>query len=470
MNTLVKKLTLTASLILPSLTFFNSVLADEIIVVGAGLSGLTVAYELEKNGHDVTVLEASSRIGGRMYTLYDQFEQGQFAEAGGELLDAVHVHNNLHNYIQQFGLQLEEVGYDHVDEGAYFLDGQLIPYDQLKKVMGRKVNREFNRFWDELAALGEQVQNPKKPQKSANAAQLDAMSVADWLDSLALIPHARTLADQYITGEYDSPEALSALFLAQQVKTYANVKDKHVEIFRISGGNSLLPKAFAQNIKGNIKLNMPVTDIQQTKTGVRVIANGDAFKADYAVVTTSLPAMRNIRFIPALPAKKAQATQELNYGAHTKVMLQYSKRFWLDNNLGGDTASELPIGWTWEATDQQAGSTGILIAYSSGKHADANRFATEAELIEQMRSQVQVMYPESSRLFIKAEVQSWNRETWTQGGYTAYGPGQVTQFWGVFKQPFGKVYFAGEHTDNLYPGYLEGAVRSGQRVARQIGM
>lgn len=470
MNKVVQRLTLAATLALPTLSLPNSVLADDIIVVGAGLSGLTTAYELEQNGHDVTVLEASSRIGGRMYTLYDQFEQGQFAEAGGELLDAVHVHKNLHAYIQQFGLQLEEVGYDHVDEGAYFLDGKLIPYDQLKSVMGRKVNREYNRFWDELEALGEQVRNPKKPHKSVNAAYLDSMSVADWLDSLELNPYARILADQYITGEYDSPEALSALFLAQQVKTYADVKDKHVEIFRISGGNSLLPKAFAENIHGSIKLNTPVTDIQQTAKGVRVIANGDVFKADYAVVTTSLPAMRNISFMPELPTRKAKATQELNYGSHTKVMLQYSKRFWLDHNLGGDTASELPIGWTWEATDQQAGSTGILIAYSSGKHADANRFATEAELIKQMRSQVQKMYPGSKKMFIKAEVQSWNRETWTQGGYTAYGPGQVTQFWGVFKKPFGKVYFAGEHTDNLYPGYLEGAVRSGKRVARQIGM
>ena len=466
----VKKMTLAATLALPFFSLSNSVLADDIIVVGAGLAGLTTAYELEQKGHDVTVLEASSRIGGRMYTLYDKFEQGQFAEAGGELLDAVHVHKNVHAYIEKFGLQLEEVGYDHVDEGAYFLDGKLIPYDQLKSVMGRKVNREYNRFWDELEALGEQVHNPKKPHKSANAAYLDSMSVADWLDSLQLNPYARTLADQYITGEYDSPEALSALFLAQQVKTYADIEDDDVEIFRISGGNSLLPKAFSENIKGSIKLNTPVTDIKQTAKGVRIIANGDVFKADYAVVTTSLPAMRNINFIPELPSRKAKATQELNYGSHTKVMMQYSKRFWLDRNLGGDTASELPIGWTWEATDQQAGSTGILIAYTSGKHADVRRFATEAALIKKMRSQIEKMYPGSKQMFIKAEVQSWNRETWTQGGYTAYGPGQVTQFWGAFKKPFGKIYFAGEHTDNLYPGYLEGAVRSGKRVARQIGM
>lgn len=465
MRLITQKLTFAAALALS-----QSVFADNVIVIGAGLAGLTTAYELEQNGHDVTILEANSRIGGRMYTLYDQFEQGQFAEAGGELLDAAHVHKNIHAYINQFGLQLEEVGYDKVDEGAYFLEGKLIPYDQLRKVMGRKVNREFNRFWDELELLGEQVHNPKKPQNSLHAAQLDAMSVADWLDSLALNPHARILADQYITGEYDSPEAMSALFLAQQVKTYANVKDKHVEIYRVKGGNSRLPEAFAQNIRASIKLSTPVTDIKQDANGVRVIANGDAFKADYAVVTTSLPAMRNISFSPELPAKKAKATAELNYGSHTKVMLQYSKRFWLDRNLGGDTASDLPIGWTWEATDQQAGTSGILIAYTSGKNADANRFATEAEMIADMRSQVAQMYPESKNLFIKAEVQSWNRETWTQGGYTAYGPGQVTQFWGVFKKPFGKVYFAGEHTDNLYPGYLEGAIRSGKRVARQIGM
>jgi monoamine oxidase len=469
MNSIVKPLSLAAALTLSSITPFTSVWADDIIVIGAGLSGLTAAFELEKNGHDVIILEANTRVGGRMFTLYNHFEQGQFAEAGGELIDAAHVHKNLHAYVQKFGLQLEEVGYDHVDEGAYFLDGKLIPYEQLKKVMGQKVNREFNRFWDELATLGEQVNNPKMPHESINAAKLDAMTVSQWLDSLQLHPHARTLADQYITGEYDSPEALSALFLAQQVKTYANVEDEDVEIFRISGGNSRLPEAFVNNIAGSIKLNTPVTHIKQDANGVSVIANGDAFKADYAVVTTSLPAMRNISFSPELPAIKAKATQELNYGSHTKVMMQYSKRFWLDNNLGGDTASELPIGWTWEATDQQAGSTGILIAYISGKHADTNKFATEAEIISQMRAQIQQMYPNSKDLFVKAEVQAWHRETWTQGGYTAYGPGQVTQFWGVFTKPFSKVYFAGEHTDNLYPGYLEGAIRSGQRVAKQIG-
>ncbi len=136
--------------------------------------------------------------------------------------------------------------------------------------------------------------------------------------------------------------------------------------------------------------------------------------------------------------------------------------------VGGDTISELPIGWTWEATDQQEGVAGILVTYTSGDFADAQINTSEAEIIASKREQIEQMYPGSDASFVKADVYAWHREEYSRGGYTAYGPGQVTKYWNAFRQPHGKVYFAGEHTDDKFIAYMEGAVRSGYRVAEKI--
>ncbi len=437
------------------------------IVVGAGLSGLTAAYELQENNYDVTVLEARDRAGGRIYTLVSGFKDNQHAEAGGELLDAERVHPAVHSYINEFDLGLEDVGYDEVD-GAYYVNGQLVPFDDVKKVLGKKINRDFNRFWDALEELAELVPSPEYVDQSPNAYSLDRMSVADWLDTLELLPESRTLADQYINGEYGSPEDVSLLFLAHQTKVYEDIDDDEVEIFRVAGGNSRLPEAFAEKLNNPVVLNAPVTEIKQNRKRVTVLAGGKAYKADYVVVTVPAPVLNKIEFTPNLPISIRVAADQLSYGSHTKVIMQFSKRFWLEQGLSGDTASELPIGWTWEATDQQDGQAGILIAYTSGRNADAQKYKKNSGIIKNKLKQVEAMYPGSTQYFLKAQVQSWNREPWTGGGYSAYSPGQVTSLWGAFDEPYGRIFFAGEHTDTLYPGYMEGAVRSGQKAAESI--
>ncbi len=437
------------------------------IVVGAGLAGLTAAYELEQQGVDVTVLEAQQRIGGRVHTLYNVFDQGQYAEAGGELLDGVEVHTQVHAYAQKFKLDLEEVGYDY--DTAYFIDGKRVPESELEALIGAKAMADYDRFWEELAALAELVPNPAELDQAPNAKQLDQQSVAQWLDGLNLAPKARTLAEHHIRGEYAEPTQMSLLFLAHQAKVYEDVDDDQVEIYRIAGGNIKLPKALAVGLKKPVLLNHAVTEIRHTDKGVDVIAAGKAFHADYAVVTVPAKVLSQIRFVPQLSAPLSNAAA-LGYGSHTKVMLQYNKRFWLDAELNGDTVADLPLGWTWEATDQQQGEAGILTVYTSGRFADGDRYKTDAELIAAAREQVAQVYPGADALFLHAETQAWLRQPWQQGGYSAYGPGDVTRFWQAWRQPQGRLIWAGEHTADRYVGYLEGAIRSGQRAAKQLSL
>jgi len=443
-------------------------MANDAIVVGAGLAGLSAAYELEQRGYEVTVLEARDRLGGRITTETD-FVNGQIAEGGGELLDHVRVHPLMWNYADKFGVEIDYIGYwGDTEEGAYYLNGKLFPYGSFKRELGIDKKKEMDTFHHAFADLAKEIPDYSDPSTAPNAAQLDNTTVAEWLDTLNLSPDIRTLAEHHIRGEYDEPAALSLLFLAHQAKVYEQVGGNEVEIARFKNGGVSMAQGFADNIKGDILTNHVVTDITQTESGVSVTAAGKTFTADVAIVTVPAPVLTKISFSPALPQEMVDAANDLNYGSHTKVLLEYSKRFWLDYGVGGDTISELPVGWTWEATDQQEGESGIMITYTSGDFADAQIDFPEADIIADKRDQINTMYPGADELFIKAHVYAWHRDEYVMGGYAAYGPGEVTKYWNTFRQPHGNVYFAGEHVDDKFVAYMEGAVRTGLRVAEEI--
>src|SRR5204862_3799695 len=140
-----------------------------------------------------------------------------------------------------------------------------------------------------------------------------------------------------------------------------NLSDSGVEAFRIRGGNGRLPRRFARALGSAIHLRSPVTRVTALSDGVRVEVGGDSVDAGHCVVAAPLPALREIDFVPALPAGMADAVATLQYGTGTKTLVQYRSRFWLEQGFDGDTFTDLPIGTTWEATDGQAGGAGVLL-------------------------------------------------------------------------------------------------------------
>ncbi len=441
-----------------------------VVVIGAGLAGLIAAYELQQLGWRVTVLEARDRVGGRVVTLRQPFQQGQHAEGGGEYIDSLRVHPQMHHYARKFNLRLEPVN-RIPGQGVYYLQGQRLPLSNpaLGETFGAQTWRDDDRCWAALETLAQAMGDLNHPESMADAAALDQVVLSRWIDTLEQDPLARTLTEQYLRGEYDDPEWLSLLFLIQQAALYDQVPDQRIEMYRIQGGNDRLPQAISAALSNPVQLGMPVTAIRQTPLGVSVSHGQGTVTADYVVVATPLPPLRSVQFEPALSPTLQRAIAELNYGSHVKVINQFEQRVWqTEQGLSGLTITDLPIGFVSEATNSQPGTAGILTAYVAGQYGRQLTAMTETDRRKTVLAQLEQIYPGIQTQVSKTTDVVWPQDPWVGGSYSAYGPGQLTAFWPEFQQPYGRLMFAGEHTDR-YIGYMEGAVRSGQRAAHWLG-
>jgi monoamine oxidase len=247
----------------------------------------------------------------------------------------------------------------------------------------------------------------------------------------------------------------------------ADANDDDIERYRIRGGNDRLPGAFAERLRGSLVLQSPVESIQARASRVRVVAGRETVDADFCVLATPLPVLREVELDVQLPREVRDAIASLQYGAATKTALQYESRFWLEDDLNGDTVTDLPVQATWDATGRQRGDAGILMTTSAGSAGARFGAAEPAARIDAAVEQVAEVYPRSDRDFVDGATIVWDRERFSRGTYSAWAPGQYTRFWPALRRPYGRVYFAGEHTD-LYASYMEGAVRSGRRIADAI--
>ena len=301
----------------------------------------------------------------------------------------------------------------------------------------------------------------------AAGARLDARSVADLLDQLKLGPQARLAIEHDDIRDDFTVEAaqVSLLFLAQG----DSLPGGQAERYRVRGGNDQIPRALAHTLGTRVVLGAPVTAIAYDAAGRHGdAAGGNMIQADACVLAAPLPPLRAVAFSPALAAPLAGAIAHLQYGTGSKVALQYAGRPWRAQGFDGDTFTDLPISTTWEATDAQRGSDGILLAYTMGAPGAAFVALSDEQRIAAAAGDVERIYPGAGTKLLGAQTVAWTDEPYTGGTYTAYAPGQVTAYWRALRRPVGgRIVLAGEHTD-AFTAYMEGAARSGRRAARWL--
>jgi len=444
----------------------------KVIIIGAGLAGLSAAYELTQAGHDVTVLEARTRPGGRVYTLRDPFAEGLYVEAGAARIPDHHRFTL--KYAELFGLTLDP--FEPPDlPSVYYARGKRIqvrpgqkvewPYDLAAEERALGVNGMRQKYiWSMLNELGD-VTDPSWPSPEM-LKKYDQMNRSDFWRSRGASPEAVTLLS--LGGIDDRVEPRSALVMLRNQA----LNQKLNGYYKIRGGNDLLPKAFAARLSEKIHYAAPVVRIEQSAQDVKaVFLHAGAYHTltgDYLICAVPFTVQKNIEVAPAFSVEKQRAIEELQYLSVSKIFLQSKKRFWVNEGQSGFATTDLPISQVWDVTYKQPGTRGILQAYPISLHSRRVTGMPEKERISFALEQVEMIYPGMREHFEGGVTKCWDEDEWARGASAYYKPGQFSSLLPHVARPEGRIHFAGEHTSVWIDGWMQGALESGNRVAREV--
>lgn len=422
------------------------------IVIGGGLSGLTAAYELQNKGWQVTLLEAKPSLGGRSGMATSEW-------IGNDKTQPV-----LNKYVSTFKLGTTPAP-EFVRTPGYLIDGEYFSAADLATKQPATADA-LKRYQKTLDDLARSIDDPQNPAATNTLHALDQITVSSWLDKQNLPATARQLINQDIRTHYDEPSRLSLLYFAQQNRVYRGVSDRDLRASRLVGGSQVLAQAFVKQIK-TIKTNSPVSAISQDKDGVTVKVGSVGYQADYVVLAVPLRALNKIQLTPALDAQRLGAIKGTNYGWRDQIMLKFKTPVWESKSrMSGEIYSNTGLGMLWIEPALKGGAN--VVINLSGDNARVMQAFGDKQMVDQVLIRLHAFYPQARGSFTGYEIRRYSTDPSMGGAYLAYGPGQISKFWRVWERPLQRVAFAGEHTDTLYPGTLEGALRTGQRAASQV--
>jgi monoamine oxidase len=444
----------------------------KVIIIGAGLAGLSAAYELTQAGHDVAVLEARTRPGGRVHTLRDPFAEGLYAEAGAARVPDHH-HFTL-KYAKLFGLTLDPFEPSGLPS-VYYVRGKRIraapgqtvewPYDLTAEERALGVTGMRQKYiWSMLSELGD-VTDPSWPSPGM-LKKYDQMNRSDFWRGRGASSEAVALLS--LGGVDDRVETWSALFM---LRNHA-LNRKLNRYYKIRGGTDLLPKAFAAALSEKVHYAASVVRIEQSAEGVRAIfLRAGAYHTlagDYLVCAVPFTTQKDIEVAPSFSVEKQRAMEQLPYLSASKVFLQSRNRFWANKRQSGFATTDLPIGQVWDVTYKQPGTRGILQAFPISLHSRRVTAMSEEERVSFALEQVEMIHPGMRDSFEGGVTKCWDEDEWARGASAYYKPGQFSALLPHVARPEGRIHFAGEHTSVWIDGWMQGALESGNRVAQQV--
>ncbi|MFT4976898.1 MAG: monoamine oxidase [Myxococcota bacterium] len=434
----------------------------EVVVIGAGFGGLSAAHTLVRDGHSVTVFEARDRVGGRVHTVTD-FIDGRRIEAGGELIGTNH-----HSWLRlarELGLGLSLITDDDDFEAMGLAPPLFLRGRSITGKTARRLWASVERTEHLLSALADAaIPDPEAPWSAPAAAALDAQDVGAWLTAHVSDPLARAWLEKSFYGEYGvSPDQQSLLGLLAGLAGQPDAWSTY-EAFRCADGNQALARGLAARLGDRIHRSSPIDRITLDATGVTVhTAAAVQVRADAAVLAVPPSVWDRITVTPALPP--GYRTQ---MGVVLKYLSHLDRRLWISSGAA-PTGSDDVIGSLWESTDQQQGPDRIgLAVFAGGPTAEAALAAADTDA--HYAGHLERIFPGYRAGLQGTRFVPWSREPWTRGGYTTPAPGEVTgALRRLNEEPWQeRLFFAGEHTDARFYGFMEGALRSGARVAAKI--
>ncbi|HEX8890032.1 MAG TPA: FAD-dependent oxidoreductase [Pyrinomonadaceae bacterium] len=444
-----------------------------IVIVGAGLAGMAAAYQLMESGHDITILEARTRAGGRVHTLREPFADGLHAEAGAMFIPDSH--DLTMHYIKLFRIQLNMIPHQSRAINFYLRGKRFGSDDTLTINRLLNLSPEENRLGLDgmtdkylIPVLGEMGDARSQSWPPERLKKYDRMTYAQFLRMRGASDEAVRLLrlnDADLTG--DGVDAVSALMVLRETALNYNT----VELYTVKGGTDLLPKAMAARLASKIRYGSPVVRIEQDAREVKVTYSQagatETLSTDYLICAIPFSILKEIEVAPDFSAEKRRAIRELPYTSATRVYVQSRSKYWTSAGLGVSAYTDLPVMAIVNSTLNQTGARGILESYMAGENARRVARMTESERLEFTATEMEKVYPGIRKNFEGGASVAWDEDRWARGAYAWFKPGQMTELLPHIARPEGRIHFAGEHTSS-WPGWMQGAFQSGHRAAREI--
>lgn len=463
-----------AALLPPSLPALAAGLAGgAILVVGAGVAGLTVAYRLRQAGVAVDVVEASDRVGGRLRSLSGMAGSPGVVELGGEFIDSRH--QAVRSLATELGLKLADLR--AADAG---LEPEIL-YFQGQKISHTQVAEAFiplaRRIAKDLKSLGSQDITYRQP--SPEGVRLDRLSLAEYLESAPVDPVIdRLVRVAYVTEfgrDAESQSCLNMLFLIGSEVGKWSTYGVSDERYHVVGGNDQIPQALADRLTGIIETETVLESLRLTPAGRYLVSlRQDATSVEriYEQVVLAIPftVLRQVELAIDLPPVKRKAIAELGYGTCGKLAVPYREKIW--RTRYGSTISiysDLAFQNTWESARYATQPSGWVTDLRGGEGGMALGADSPEDQARSLTADLEPIFPGISQVERGKAVRSvWAAEPYALGSYSCYLPGQWTSIGGAEGERVGNLWFAGEHCSLGSQGYMNGACESAEQVAQGI--
>jgi monoamine oxidase len=427
---------------------------SDVLVLGAGLAGLTAARDLTAGGADVTVLEARERVGGRVEQL--RVADGRPVQLGGEVVGTVHT--TYLGLVEELGLSLEPSYMAVPGQTTYDLFEGLERGDDYpaRDAAEREDYERVEREWGRLVA----TVDPDDPWSHPDAARLDGVSIGAWLRSIDALPatirrldvDALALAD----GSIEQSSLLAKLRKSAAVGEREFYSYERWESLQVAEGSAEVAERMAAGLGGRLRLGAEVARVQ-VDGGCRVtLASGEEVRAEAVVCALPAPVAARLD-IDGVDPERLRSLRAQRHALAAKVVAVYPRSVWADTGSNGLSEGEHVLGSTWPQRE------GVLSALVPPERLAYLLALTDDDRLEVVRAELERMYGPAAREPDAVHVRLWGVDPFTRGYVTHWWPGDVLRVGprhGTHAPPF---YVCG--SDQWVAGYMEGAVRSGKAAA-----
>jgi monoamine oxidase len=452
-------------------------LKADVVIVGAGLSGLTAARAIVAAGRSAVVLEARDRVGGR--TLNHSLGGGKVVEVGGQWIGPTQDH------IAKLARQLGVRTFDTYNKGNYLFyeDGHLTPYKPGGPLgaIPPDITADLQ-LAPALAKLDAMARTVPldKPWTAPNALEWDSQTCETFKLGFGMGRNAANLFDLGIEGVWAcEPRDVSLLHVLFYIHSAGNERNPGTferlintaggaQQTRFVGGSQQVSIRAARGLGNRVMLSQAVRRIGQGRSGVTVVTDELSVRCRSVIVTGPPSLTTLIRYEPDLPPLRAQLLQRFPQGTSIKIQAVYPRPFWREQGLSGQVTSDTgPIKLTWD-NSPPGGTPGVLMGFAEGHNARVfGALSPRRRRAEAIASFVRYFGKQAADPKSYVEM-NWAAEPWTRGCYVGFTPpGVLTDYGPAIKAPVGRIHWAGAETSDFWNGYMDGAVRSGRRAARE---